>query len=243
MRREPQAPKPSPPPPLSPVAAAKHPRPTAPEAPNDDPLHIRALLGDAAWLRLHPAVRKRFGNDARLGETHLYRGVMQRVEASALGLIMAQLARLVGAPMAWGTGRDVPCNVVTYDDPVRPGGIVWERHYSFAPRKTQIARTTKVVNESGGLLECFGRGFGMTLKLEEKSGALHFISTSFYLQIFGHRFALPRLLSPGTLEVAHRDAGGGWFQFTLMVCHPLFGRLAFQDGYFQEKEIAHGTRT
>ncbi len=209
---------------------------------DDDPLHIRALLGDAAWLRLRPAIRKRFGRDAKLGGTHIYRGKMDKVEATILGLIMAQMGRLIGTPMAWSRGENVPCDVITYDDPEREGGVVWARCYSFAPDKIQVAKTTKLVSKKEGLLECFGKHFGMKLKLTEEGGALHFISTSFYLQMFGKRIALPRFLSPGTLHVTHRDIGENWFQFMLEVCHPLFGQLAFQDGYFKEEEMKNATR-
>ena len=208
----------------------------------DDPLHIHALLGDAAWFRLRPVIRKRFGCDAKLGRTHIYRGRMEKVEATLLGLIMAQLARLIGSPMAWSTGEDVPCDVITFDDPEREGGVVWERRYYFTPEKVQIARTTKLVSKKDGLLECFGKHFGMKLKLEEDGGALQFISTSFYLQILGKRIPLPRFLSPGVLRVTHRDVGENWFQFVLEVCHPLLGKLAFQDGYFKEEEIENATR-
>jgi hypothetical protein len=99
------------------------------------------------------------------------------------------------------------------------------------------------VSEKEGLLECFGKHFGMKLKLKEIEGALHFISTEFYLQLFGKRLNLPKFLSPGTLHVAHRDIGDDWFQFTLEVDHPLFGQLAFQDGYFKEEEMKDATRT
>ncbi|MFD2204786.1 DUF4166 domain-containing protein [Kiloniella antarctica] len=208
----------------------------------NDPLHIRALLGDAAWLRLRPAIRKRFGRDAKLGSTHIYRGKMDRIEATLLGLIMAQAARLIGTPMAWSRGKDVPCDVITFDDPDRAGGVVWERHYYFTPNKIQIAKTTKLVSQKEGLLECFGKHFGMKLRLLEEGGALHFISTSFYLQMFGKRIALPGLLSPGKLRVTHRDIGDNWFQFILEVCHPLFGKLAFQNGYFKEEEMKNATR-
>lgn len=213
------------------------------EVNDPDPLHIRFLLGDDAWLRLKPAIRKRFGCDAQLGNTHLYCGKMHRVDASYIGLLMAHTARLIGSPMAWSRGQDIPCDVITFDDPDRPGGIVWERHYYFASDKKQIARTTKIVSENEGLLECFGKHFGMKLKLEEAEGALHFVSTKFYLQLFGKRISLPNFLSPGTLRVTHRDLGSDQFQFVLEVDHPVFGQLAFQDGYFKEEEMKNATRT
>ncbi|WP_162938218.1 DUF4166 domain-containing protein [Kiloniella sp. EL199] len=207
-----------------------------------DPLHIRFLLGDKAWLRLKPAIRKRFGCDAQFGNTHLYRGKMHRVEATFIGLFMAHAARLIGSPMAWSRGQDVPCDVITFDDPEREGGVVWERHYYFASQRKQIARTTKVVSEKEDLLECFGKHFGMKLKLMEAEGALHFISTKFYLQLFGKRISLPKFMSPGTLHVTHRDVGGDRFRFILEVDHPFLGQLAFQDGYFKEEEMQNATR-
>ena len=43
---------------------------------------------------------------------------------------------------------------------------------------------------------------------------------------------LPRVFSPGVTHVEHVDLGHGWFRFTMIVMHPLFGELFFQTGRF-----------
>ncbi|WP_020590533.1 DUF4166 domain-containing protein [Kiloniella laminariae] len=204
---------------------------------------LRGLVGEPGWSRLHPAIRQRFGTCSNRGEKHLYCGRMEKVQPNWFGVVTAWISRLFGSPMAWSQGENVPCDVYTYDDESRPGGTVWERHYFFRGQNRQVARTTKIITNDMGLLECFGGGLGMTLKLEEKRGALSFISTAFFIEINKARFTLPRLLSPGRLEVTHRHVGPNCFQFTLEVFHPLLGRTVFQDGYFSEKEMTDGACT
>ena len=213
------------------------------DQPADQPVDLCGLIGDRAWRRLHPAIRQRFGTSNKGGEKHLYQGRMDKVQASWFGIVMAWVSRLFGTPMAWSQGENVACDVYTYEDKKRPGGTVWERHYYFSDQNTQIARTTKIITNDKGLLECFGGGLGMSLKLEEKAGALCFISCVFFIEINKTRIPLPRWISPGTLEVTHRHAGPDRFQFTLEVFHPLFGQTVFQDGYFSEKEITDGAGT
>lgn len=198
----------------------------------DDGMGIRTLIGQAAWRRLAPAIRERFGNSPANGEVRLYRGVMEKVDCTWLGLTLAHAGRLLGAPMAWKTGRDVRCDVHVYADP--QGGVVWERRYDFGAPRAVVAKTTKRCDGRGRLLECFGATAGMTLKVFEQEGELHFLSEDFFLRLGNWKVLLPAFLSPGTLHVVQRDEGAGDFRFTMDVKHPLFGTIAVQDGVFRQ---------
>ena len=222
-------------PPLGPPGAA-----VASNA-EDSGREIRALVGDAGWRRLAPAVRERFGHAPRAGDTWLLRGVMSEVSATLLGRAMAWISRLVGGPVTHLTGRDVPVDVHVYEDQTH-GGTVWERRYDFAGARRAVAKTTKRVDRSGRLLECFGRGFGMEIHVYEEGGALNFRSRSFYVQIGRRRIRFPYLMSPGTLLVEHIDEGNGRFRFRMTVNHPILGRVFFQDGIFRKLEVDNGTR-
>lgn len=198
----------------------------------DDGMGIRTLIGSAAWARLAPAIRERFGTSPTAGEVRIYRGIMETVGCTWLGLALAHVGRLLGAPMAWKTGRNVPCDVHVYPDP--QGGVVWERRYDFGGPREIIAKTTKRCDGRGRLLECFGSAAGMTLRVFEENGELHFLSEDFFLRFGKWKVLLPPSLSPGTLHVVQKCEGGGNFRFTMDVDHPWFGRIAEQGGVFRQ---------
>ena len=202
---------------------------------------IRTLVGEAGWRRLAPAIRERFGHAPKAGDTWFLRGVMTEVSATMFGRAMAWMSRLVGGPVTHRTGRDVPVDVHVYEDQVH-GGTVWERRYDFGGARRAVAKTTKRLDATGRLLECFGCGFGMELHVYEEAGALNFRSRRFYAELAGRRIRFPYLLSPGTLLVEHIDEGGGAFRFRMTVNHPIFGRVFFQDGIFRKLEVDNGTR-
>ena len=122
------------------------------------------------------------------------------------------------------------------------GGTAWERRYDFGGSRRAVAKTTKRMDASGRLLECFGMGFGMELQVYEEKCALNFRSRRFYAELFGRRIRFPYFLSPGTLLVEHIDEGAGLFRFRMTVNHPIFGRVFFQDGIFRKLEVDDGTR-
>lgn len=201
-------------------------------------INIPALLGPRGWFRLPLAVRNRFATPVRAGQCITYRGTMHQVRASGFGKLMAWAGRLAGAPIAHLTGEDVPCDVKLYHDTKR-GGTVWERVYQFGP-KTIHARTTKKAGSDGTSLECFGSAFGfgtgMVLDIFEADTALHFVSRTFFIELFGLRVPLPGFLNPGQLVVTHRDLGSGTFQFLMTVTHPRLGEILFQDGTFHDPQ-------
>lgn len=198
---------------------------------------LRDLLGEAAWSRLAPAVRARFATTPRAGDPWLFRGLMDRVECSPVGRTMAWASRAAGAPVAHLSGRDIPVDVLVYAEG-EGGGTVWRRTYEFNGHRRVVAATTKRIDADRQLLEVFAMGLGMELNVSEHEGALHFRSTSFYAELFGRRFRLPHLLSPGTLLVEHVDEGGGMFRFRMRVDHKSFGRVFFQDGLFRQVDAS-----
>lgn len=189
-----------------------------------------SLLGPAAWHRLAPAIRERFG--CKPGpEGFLYSGVMEEVRCSRIGWGLAWLARLIGTPLAYHRGRNIPILVDIYSTP-GGDGIVWDRYYRFPGKKTIAVRSAKAPDRRRGLVECVGGGFGMYLKVLEGNAALHFVSQGYFWQCGRLRIPLPGVATPGHLRVVHTDEGGGWFRFTMTVRHPLFGETYFQDGRF-----------
>jgi len=200
----------------------------------DGQIDVRATIGPDAFARLPARVRARFSHHAPAHAPIVYRGLVEQVESTWLGYIMALATRLVGNPVVTGTGRNVPCTVTLTPD-AELGGTIWHRRYTFAER-TETAATTKRRGRDGSPVESFSGYFGMTLDIREVAGELHFITDRYFVEWRSLRVCLPRFLSPGRLTVTHADEEDGWFRFTMTVKHPLFGVLLHQDGLFYDPE-------
>ncbi len=209
------------------------PFPSVPSEARDSrlPSGFRRLLGEAAWRRLHPEVRRRFAGEPE--RTLTYAGFMAEIRLSPLGWLFAQACRLIGTPLAPNPGRDVPVLARVYRDEKR-GGTAWERFYCYPGRAPVRVSSTKVHDAEAGLLEVVNGGLGMYLRLGERGAALTFESRGYFWQLFGRRLPLPGLLTPGRTLVTHATADGGSFRFTLEMRHPVFGETVYQTGLFRE---------
>lgn len=202
------------------------------EAPLLD-LRFRRLIGREAWNALPELVRKRFSK--RLGgeSIALYRGRVVRTEYSALGWLLAQALRLIGAPLPICRDTDVPA-VVSVSEDCASGGQVWSRLYGRRRGFPQVIHSAKRFAGPTGLEEYVGRGIGMALRVEPMTDGLRFVSDHYFLAVGGHRVRLPRWIEPGRTVVEHHDLGHGCFMFSLVVRHPLLGRLVEQHALFRD---------
>ncbi len=186
------------------------------------PLDLSALIGPAAWARLPAAVQRRFA--AGHAEA-TYRGLMD-MRCSRLGRVLAWLVKPLRSPLAAVNASGLPTTVR-----VRAvgTGVVWERHFGDGAGRVF---STKELDANGRLQERTRGGLGMALDVFEHDGALVFQSHRYFLDIGALRLVMPRLLSPGTCRVEHRDLGHGLFRFTLSMSHPLWGETFHQTGVF-----------
>jgi len=194
---------------------------------------LRDVLGADAWHRLPEAVRERFADTATAAT---YAGAFDIVRASWLGRMFAWLGVLFGTPVAPRCGSDVAAYVM-----VRPNdaGVVWTRIYRWADGSSHHVRSTKVVTDDGRLVEKLPARLNMPLDVFEAGRVLHFVSREYYFDLgLGLHLPLPTLLSPGCTHVEHVDLGHGWFRFTMIVTHPVFGEMFFQTGRFCATELA-----
>lgn len=196
-------------------------------------LRFRALVGRAAWDALPEAVRKRFSKRLSGEAVALYRGRVVRTEFSHPGWLFAQILRLIGAPLPISRDVDVPA-VVSVSEDARTGGQVWSRLYGRRKAFPQVIHSAKRFAGPTGLEEYVGRGIGMALKVEPMADGLRFVSDHYFLMLAGKRMRLPRWIEPGRTVVEHHDLGFGCFMFSLMVRHPLFGRLVDQHALFRD---------
>jgi hypothetical protein len=204
-------------------------RPTEPRIIAND---YRSLLGEEAWINLHPHIRHRFSLEY-LHQPVTYTGIMDVVYLSPAGKLLAQVCRLIGTPLALHSASDVQMRVDVYPDTKR-GGIAWARHYLYRDFKPDRVVSTKRIYPVRGLVELVGAGFGMYLSVSVVDRAIVFRSSGYFWRLGKMKITLPDFLSPGNTTVMQKAFDDGRFQFTLDVDHPLLGKVCQQRGIFSE---------
>lgn len=194
---------------------------------------FRRLVGEAGWASLPEAVQLRFSK--RLGEARvaLYPGVIDTVRFSRAGRMLAQLCRLIGAPLPLHSDCGVPATVSVSEDGVS-GGQCWTRIYGRSRGFPQVIHSAKRFAGPTGLEEYIGRGIGMALRVAVIEDGLEFRSDHYFLDIGRWRLRLPHWIGPGRTVVRHIDQGEGMFEFSLSLTHPLLGELVFQSALFRD---------
>jgi hypothetical protein len=196
-------------------------------------LRFRNLLSAEEWNALPPAIRKRFSHRLAPGETVVYVGETVDIRMNFAGRMLAQIARLIGAPLPRSTACCGP-SVVAVSEDETTGGQMWTRLYARAGKFPQVIRSAKLFGGPTGLEEYVGCGVGMALNVRVRGGVLQFCSAGYFIRLGGRRIALPRWCTPGALTVSHAEADGGCFTFTLDIVHPLFGTIIWQTAIFRE---------
>ncbi len=198
-------------------------------------LRFRALLPAEGWAALPLAVRRRFSKRMKGGATVVYCGEVVAVQAHPVGRLLAQAARLIGAPLplVFAPGA----SVVTVTEDAVGQGQVWSRLYVRKGGFPQVIHSAKRFAGPTGLEEHVGAGVGMALTVAAEEDALVFRSAFYFATVLGLRLRLPRWAEPGALTITHRDLGGGRFAFTLALDHPLLGRLLGQDAVFRDPPV------
>ena len=205
-------------------------------------LRFRALLGAAAWAELPPATRRRFSKRLVGARTAAYAGEVVETRMSRAGWLLAQAARLIGAPLPLGRDAFVPATTAVAEDEAG-GGQLWTRVHGRRGRFPQVIRTAKRFAGPTGLEEYLGRGIGIALTVAVENQALCFRSAGYFLELFGRRAALPGWLGLPRLTVSHMDCRDGWFAFVLDLRHPRLGELIHQTVLYAELRAAAGGET
>jgi hypothetical protein len=200
-------------------------------------LRFRTLIGEQAWAALPEATQKRFGKRVADCRTILYAGEIVECRMNKAGWLLAQWARLIGAPLPTAGDIDVPAAVSVSEDPAS-GGQFWTRIYGRNRGFPQVIHSSKRFAGPTGLEEYVGRGFGIALNVEVADGALHFVSDHYFFACGRLRLRLPRWLAPGRMLVSHIDCNHGLFAFVLLLEHPWLGELIRQTVMFRDLDGA-----
>ena len=200
-------------------------------------LRFRALVGESGWAALPDAIRARFGKRVADCRSVLYAGEIVECRMSLVGRLLAQLARVIGAPLPLSSEVGVPAVVNVTEDSAF-GGQFWTRMYGRHRGFPQVIHSSKRFARPTGLEEYIGRGFGIALRVEVADGALHFVSDHYFFAVGKLRLRLPVWLAPGGLRISHVDYGHGRFAFVLELRHRFLGELIRQSVVFRDVEAA-----
>ena len=185
-------------------------------------------------MLLPAPIRRRFSRHLADGERVVYLGHVAATHMTLAGRLIAQLARLVGAPLPLEPGGCVPVTVIVTGSE-RFCGQVWTRIYDRARGFPQVIQSVKRFGGATGLEEIVAHGVGMRLKLKVSDGALVFRSAGYFIRCLGVQVSLPRWLTPGAIEVVHREESSGQFSFSLSVTHLWAGPVIDQIALFREE--------
>lgn len=195
---------------------------------------FRRLLGEDAWQRLPQPVRERFGRTLAPGESAGFIGEVSFTSITTVGWLWAQVARLLGGPLPLKRLSHTPAAVLVTEDSAAAGMQLWTRIYHEPGHLPQVIRSVKRFHGPTGLEECVGAGVGMMLSATVEHRCLVFRSEDYFWRLATLRMRIPRLLTPGRIEVVHREECAGRFSFTLTVDHPWFGRIIEQVAFFRD---------
>ena len=199
---------------------------------------FRDLLPAGSWPRLPIEVRRRFSQTFESGSTTCYRGRVVQTRLSRLGWWLAQLTRLIGAPLPLHADCGLATVVVT--DHAETDGQVWTRLYHTRSATPQAIQSIKRFAGATGLEEDLGYGFAMSLELSVTDEALVFTGRHYYWRGLGLTIEVPDWLSPGVLRVKNWQGRQDDFYFSLELTHPWFGLLIEQTVYFDDEATFRG---
>lgn len=199
----------------------------APAPAHDLAALLKAALGPR-WTLLHPHIQARFRLAGGQAQAE-YAGDMHQVRCTRLGALFARLIRHARV-LPHHNADDVPFRFEV--EPLqRELGWIKTRTYRFA-REIFSFRSRMSLGADGELLERFGGGLGMRVRLEVLPNRLVFVDDGYFLHWRNWRLPLPRPLWPGRFVLVHRDLDADQFEVCIDVVHPWFGPLFHQEGRF-----------
>ena len=160
---------------------------------------FRRLVPHAAWDALPEDVRRRFSKRLTGQATATYSGEIVWTRLSGAGWLLAQMCRLIGAPLPLAASGPAPAAVAVSEDRLSSGQC-WTRLYGRPRGHPQVIHSAKSFSGATGLEEHIGGGFGMALTVRAEGGALIFTSEHYFWRLGRVRLRLPGWMTPGKTD-------------------------------------------
>ena len=222
-----------------PASLLPFPAGTPTQTPVED-IRFRRLLGEEAWRALPHAVRRRFSKHFAETAVEVFVGKIVGARATRTGRLLAQITRLIGAPLPLDAAVGTPATVTVCEEKTTKGQL-WTRVYGRSDGFPQVIRSAKRFQGPTGLEEYLGYGIGMALTVDAADNMMRFRSDHFFMCLFGRRVRIPGALLPIAVTVRHIDQGNGGFIFDLEVRGDRLGLLIYQAGLFRDVFDTPGT--
>jgi len=194
------------------------------------PLFQRAL-GNAAWNRLAPAVRRHYAMSAATAETRTLPGIMEEIVHAPIIKPLLLVAQAFDA-LVPQRGRDVPVEVRNWTDPAKPRTLFWHRTFRFPDGRTSIFRSRMEPGGPGEIIELLRFGVGIRMRVEESNGALVYMALEHCWKIGPWRLGIPNWALLGTATIVERAISDDELHLDFSIKHPLFGRTFGYRGRF-----------
>jgi hypothetical protein len=193
---------------------------------------LQRVLGDAAWQRLAPAVRRHYRIHDHVPETLVLQGVMAEIFHSPLIKPLLLLARTLDALVPY-RGSDVPVEVCNRTDPAHPGALFWHRTFRFPEGRDSIFRSRMQAMADGEIVELLRFGVGIHLRVEERDGALVYRALRHCWQIGPWLVPIPNWLLLGDATIVEGAVSDDELYLDFSIDHPLLGRTFGYRGRFR----------
>lgn len=199
-----------------------------------DDKRFRSLLDPQDWAMLPRPIRRRFTHALADGESTVFLGEVAETRLSLFGRLISHILLLFGAPLPLRPTLRTSAAVIVTEDHAS-GGQLWTRIYGRIGQFPQVIHSAKSFSGPTRLEERVSRSLGMALTVHVENRALVFRSAWYFLRVLGLTLRVPWALSPGRLEVIHREERDGHFSFTLTITHALFGEVVHQVAFFKDE--------
>ncbi|WP_156302341.1 DUF4166 domain-containing protein [Methylogaea oryzae] len=192
---------------------------------------FRLVLGEDAWHRLAPAIRRHYDMPPTVAATQILHGVMEEVYHAPWIKPWLLLARFFDALVPYA-GRDVPVEVVNRTDPAQPDNLFWHRTFRFADGRTALFSSRMEPGRPGEIVELLRFGVGIRMAVAERDGALVFTARDHCWKIGPHIIGIPNWALLGDAVIVERALSDGELRLDFDIVHPWFGRTFAYRGRF-----------
>jgi hypothetical protein len=192
---------------------------------------LRRALGEDAWHRLAPVVRRHYGISPTDGTPRVLRGVMEEIFHAPIVKPWLALARNFEALVPY-QGRDVPTEVRNWTDPAQPGALFWHRTFSFPDDRRTVFSSRMVAGADSELLELLRLGVGIRMRVSERDGALVFTGKNHCWRLGTALISIPNWALLGDAAIVETAVSEDELRVDFEIVHPLFGRTFGYRGRF-----------
>jgi hypothetical protein len=190
---------------------------------------FQRVLGDAAWYRLAPAIRRHYSLSD--GQTLVLHGVMTEIFHSPWIKPLLLIAQAIDA-LVPHQGTEVPVEVRNRTDPAHPQTLYWHRTFRFPDGRTTHFRSRMEAVADGQIVELLRLGIGIHLQVDERDGALQYRALRHCWKIGPWMLPIPNWLLLGDAIIIESAASAEELYLDFRIDHPLLGRTFGYRGCF-----------